>query len=231
MPDETQNRTSALCSLHSQGTQHQGSDRLFQERDTVSNLWSGQVMLLFPCFICKATMCVPEHRDSARKCSEAGRLKDFFQLKSDARGLHAALPDFVPVRLDDFLPCRAPERYQFQVNQPECPKPFHWAVASCNERFCRDFSSFVSKGSFSSPPDDRLLLSASCEVGEAAEGEQRGGERAEMNKVVCSVCAGSYSARLCVYLRGCREVRTLTDTQVWLLLMRAAAKSEQRDNT
>lgn len=102
-PDETQNRTSALCSLYSQGTR---SNRLFQESDTVSNLWSGQVMLLFPCLICKATMCVPEHRDSARKCSEAGSLKDFFQLKSDARGLHAALPHFVPVRFEDFLPCR-----------------------------------------------------------------------------------------------------------------------------
>lgn len=51
-----------------------------------------------------------------------------------------------------------------------------------------------------------------------------------MNKVVCPVCAGWYSACLCVYLRGCREVRTLTDTQVWLLLMSSAAKSDQRDS-
>lgn len=68
-------------------------------------------------------------------------------------------------------------------------------------------------------------------MGVGAEGEQKGEERVEMNKVVCSACAGSYSAWLCVYLRGFREVRTLTDTQVWLLLMSSAAKSEQRDNT
>lgn len=61
--------------------------------------------------------------------------------------------------------------------------------------------------------------------------DKKGGERVEMNKVVCSVGAGSYSACLCLYLRGCREVTTLTDTQVWLLLMSSAAKSELRDNT
>lgn len=87
----------------------------------------------------------------------------------------------------------------------------------------------VSDGSFSPPPDNgRLLAFVSCEEGEGAQGEQQGGERVEMNKAICSACAGSYSARLCVYLRGCREVRTLTDTQVWLLLMSSAAKSEQR---
>lgn len=87
----------------------------------------------------------------------------------------------------------------------------------------------VSDGSFSPPPDnDRLLAFVSCEEGEGAQREQKGGERVEMNKAICSECAGSYSARLCAYLRGCREVRTLTDTQVWLLLMSSAARSEQR---
>lgn len=72
----------------------------------------------------------------------------------------------------------------------------------------------------------------SGEVGELGKKrEQKGRERVNMNKVVCSVSAGSYSACLCVYLRGCREVRTLTDTQVWLLLMSTAAKSEKRDDT
>lgn len=127
------------------------------------------------------------------------------------------------------------EQYQFQINQPECPaagpKLVHRIVASCNERFVVIFI-IVSNGSFSPLPDNDLLsVCVSCEVGEGAEREQKGGERVEMNKVVCSACAGSYSACLCVYLRGCREVRALTDTQVWLLLMSSTAKSEWSDDT
>lgn len=72
-------------------------------------------------------MCVAERKDYARKCSEAGRLKDLLQrkcspsqCKSDTRGLYASLPHFVSVRLKDFLSMLSPEQYQSQVNQPEC---------------------------------------------------------------------------------------------------------------
>lgn len=68
-------------------------------------------------------------------------------------------------------------------------------------------------------------------LAKGAAREQKGGAWVEMNTVVCSVCAGSHSACLCVYLRGCSEVTTLTDTQVWLLLMSSAASSKLRHNT
>lgn len=129
----------------------------------------------------------------------------------------------------------SPERYQFQVSQPECPavgpKLVHWTVASCNGRFVVIFI-IVTNGSFSPPTDNDLLsVFVSREEGEGGEREHKGREKVKMNKGVCSVSAGSYSGRLCVYLRGCREVRTLTDTQVWLLLMSTAAKSKKRANT
>ena len=81
-------------------------------------------------------------------------------------------------------------------------------------------------------PDNDLLsvFVSTCEVGEGGEREQKVSEKVKMNKVVCSVSAGSHSGCLCVHLRGCREVRTLTDTQVRLLLMTSAAKSKKRDN-
>lgn len=56
-------------------------------------------------------MCVTKCKDYTRKCSEAGRLKALLKVKcspsenkSDTRGLHAALPHFVSIRLKDFLP-------------------------------------------------------------------------------------------------------------------------------
>lgn len=152
----------------------------------------GQALLLFPCLICKATMCVPEHKDYARKCCEAGKLKDLFQhksppsqCKSDSRGLHATLPHFVSGRLKDFLP-RCPlnsisSRPTEQNVLPSGPKLVHWTVASCQERLVVIFI-IVSNGSFSPPPDNgSLLVCVSCEVGEGAEGEQKGEERVELN--------------------------------------------------
>lgn len=130
----------------------------------------GQVLLFFPCLICKTTMCVPERKAYARKCSEAGRLKDLLQrkcsqsqCKSDTRGLYATLPHFVSVRLKDFLP-RCPlngisSRSTNQNVLPVGPKPVHWTVASHNERLVVIFI-IVSNGSFSPLPDnDRFLVS------------------------------------------------------------------------
>lgn len=66
-------------------------------------------------------MCVAEHEDYPRKCSEAGRLREHrcspSRLRSDTRGLYAALP-----HKDKGPPAStSTEQYQFQVNQPQCP--------------------------------------------------------------------------------------------------------------
>ncbi len=144
----------------------------------------GQLLLLFPCLICRMTMCVPEHKYYARKCSEAERLKDLLQhkcspthCKSDRWALHATLTHFVSVRLKDFLPyCPLNTFSSRSTNQnvlPSGPKLAHWTVASFNERFVV-VSHHCQQGSFSLLPDnDPLLVCVSCEDGEGTEREQK----------------------------------------------------------
>lgn len=124
-------------------------------------------------------MCVPVHNDHARKCSEARRLKDSMQHKcciSDTRGLYAALPPFVSVRLEDFLPCFSLNSISSRSsNQNVLPVgPRLSPLLCCNERFVVIFI-IVSNGSFSIPPHSAfLLVSVLSKEGKGAQKEQIG---------------------------------------------------------
>lgn len=105
------NSTNALCSP-SPLMRHNIEEAIDCREEVIQSVMSGQVLLFFPCLICNMTMCVPERKDYARKCSEAVRLKDPLQCKcspsqckSGTRGLYVIFPYFVSVRLTDFLPC------------------------------------------------------------------------------------------------------------------------------
>lgn len=140
----------------------------------------GQVLLLW-CVMCNVTMCKAKREDYTRKCSEAGSLKELVQQKrslhsqSHTRGLHATFVYFVSTEPQNFFPYRFLKSISSGSNsqcvQAVRPRVGHQTAASCNER-CVVIIIIVSNGSFSTAPDNDLLLSSVTSVDEEAERRQ-----------------------------------------------------------
>lgn len=165
----------------------------------------GQVLLLFSCLICTMTMCQPECKNYTRKCFQAGKPKDPHHSPDLTH-----FPHFVSVRFADFLP----HCFLNSISSRSINLNVQWDPNRCRTMLLpvmRDvlwFFIIVRFGSFWCLPPVKWAK---------VQTENKRTDRVELNKVFCSVNASSYSACLCVFLRGWAEVRRLTDTQVWPL--------------